>query len=89
MLGAECWRLFPELTGTPVASLMRDVMLSRRAGEIRTPSPRMRGQDVIARVVPDGDTGIRIAFRFATAERRLLRRQMMTAVGYMLVRMAA
>lgn len=64
LIGQVCWELYPECRDTPLASLMRDVMLSREAGEIRTPAHVRPGWDITACVVPLPDGGIRTTFRY-------------------------
>lgn len=85
LLGQGVWALFPAVRGTPLGSLMRDVMLTRTAGEIRMPAATRPGQDVIARVVPDSSGGIRVAWRLVTrVTRDPSRRSMLGAIGYLL-----
>lgn len=71
LIGHVVWDLFPECRDTPLGSLMRDVMLSRTAGEIRTPAHGLHDQDVISRVLPDtASGGIQMVFRFVARRDR-------------------
>jgi PAS domain-containing protein len=66
LLGRHCWDMFPQCEHTPLGVLMRDVLAHRLPGEIRTPVHGSADQDIIARVVPTPDGGIRLLFRFVT-----------------------
>ncbi len=66
LLGQCCWTLFPQCEHTPMGALMRDVMASRIPGELRSPAHGREGKDIVGRVVPTMDGGIRLLFRFTT-----------------------
>lgn len=76
LLGADVWEVFPEARGTPIAALMRDVMLSRVPGSIRTQCRRVSSRDAICACVPDDRGGIVVVFHFEARDGRGLDSQM-------------
>ncbi len=66
LLGKCCWDVFPQCEHTPLGVLMRDVLTHRVPAELRTPVHGATDKDIIARVVPTPDGGIRLLFRFVT-----------------------
>jgi hypothetical protein len=66
ILGRRCWEVFPEWEPTPIASLIRVVMHTRVAGNIRHPVHNQPDRDIVARVMPTPDGGVRFVFRLVT-----------------------
>lgn len=66
LIGRHCWEVYPAWEHTPLGALMEDVLRARIASELRMPAHDRPGKDVITRVVPHDDGGIRVVFRFAT-----------------------
>lgn len=66
LIGRRIWDVFPDYGESPVGALLRDVMRTRIPSEIRTNAVDRTGTDILVRVVPTIDGGIRAAFRFVT-----------------------
>ena len=64
LLGRCCWHVYPDCVDTPIGALMREVMRTRTPAELRSVRPDRPDMDLIARVVPTPDGGIRVLFRF-------------------------
>jgi hypothetical protein len=64
LLGRCCWHVYKDCADTSIGALMRDVMRTRTAGELRSIRPDRPEMDLIARAVPTPDGGIRVLFRF-------------------------
>ena len=66
LLGRVIWDAYPAVGPSPIGALIRDVMRHRSESEIRTPAVDREGADVIVRVAPTPDGGVRMAFRVVT-----------------------